>query len=633
MTTALDEPLIADVPVAGTVLGSKYLLGNLLGEGAYAWVFEARHHAIDSLRFAVKVLKPAYSRRADIGERFERVAASLSALQGRHCVRVFDAGTSDDGLRYIAMERVRGLPLHETLRLNGALSPLAVATLSTGIARALLDGHAHGLIHRDVKPSNVLVTQPSGDPHPIAKVLDFGVLEILGGDAHFASDDLPRIDAPRYAAPELIEGRPLASSDFYALGLLMIEMLTGKPALQHDNPIVLAARQLSPEPIPIADEVREGPLGEIISRLVAKDPAERYPDASALVVDLGVCSEDLASDEGSERFRLDLGDGLPDPEEFAARSMHSDAYDLVSEDEDPFVPEETGTDWAAEGTPAAPIDLAAAPRGGTLDVPDEVRARIDAADDEDVPARSRVVPIAVAAVAAVLLAVGAWVLFGGDAAAPPAPVAVAPAAVERETPAAALPPVEPSAPADTPDDAAAALAAALETVHGAASPDPDELLTLLGEPAGAIVTIDDRPVGTLPLRDAFVGRDRPLTVVVLADGYEPLELLFDAPGPLESRVALAPLAEEPAAQEREREPRRVERSPTPSAGRDASRDRETEPREREAEPRERPAPPPPAPTAAPAPAPEPERAPEPVRTQPPEQPALRHSDIRNPWGD
>lgn len=270
------------------LLGGKYRTEMLLGEGGFAGVYRARHVQIPSLRVAIKVLRPEHANNAEVVQRFYGEAQTAAALRNPHTVRIMDVGHTDDGRPYIVMEYVDGASLDRVLARCATLRPVSVARLSAGILRALDEAHALGIVHRDMKPGNVMVVKERGSAHPIARVLDFGIAKVaedaaLGLSASRSTMGGSIFCTPQYAAPEVLRGEASAASDVYALGHMMIEMLGGRTAYHRGSPFEIAARQLDAQPVPMPEGLDKTALGQVVARAVQKRVEDRWSSAAEML--------------------------------------------------------------------------------------------------------------------------------------------------------------------------------------------------------------------------------------------------------------------------------------------------------------------------------------------------------------
>ncbi|HZD67695.1 MAG TPA: protein kinase [Actinomycetes bacterium] len=270
----------------GQVLGGRYELSALLGAGGMASVYLATDGVLQRT-VAVKVLGPPYDQHPVLMERFRREARAAAALNHPGIVAVYDSG-SQAGVHYIVMEYVQGETLADILRRQGVLEPRRVAEVGLLVCQALAAAHARGLVHRDVKPANVLVGQDGQ-----VKVADFGIAR-AAADHTLTGSGL--LGTAAYLSPEQAQGGTVdARSDVYALGCVLYELLTGAPPFAGDSAMAVAARQVTeaPEP-PSRRNPRVGPaLEAVVMTALAKDPAQRYQTASAM-------GDDLARVEASD---------------------------------------------------------------------------------------------------------------------------------------------------------------------------------------------------------------------------------------------------------------------------------------------------------------------------------------------
>lgn len=228
---------------------------------------------------AVKTLDPHLAEDDDLRARFRREAVAAAAVAHPNIVATYDTG-EDDGVAYIVMELVEGATLRQAIDLHGALPPARAADIAAQVADALAAAHARGLVHRDVKPSNVLV-QLDGR----VKVTDFGIAKA----ADQAAEDITRtgsvMGTARYLAPEQLEGRPVDErADVYSLGLVLFEMLTGHAPFGADTEIATAVARLTSQPPRVGDlqpHVAPG-LAHVVDRALEREPDDRWPNATAM---------------------------------------------------------------------------------------------------------------------------------------------------------------------------------------------------------------------------------------------------------------------------------------------------------------------------------------------------------------
>jgi serine/threonine-protein kinase len=283
------------------VVGGRYVLQERVGSGASGEVWLARHRTLHS-RVAIKVLKPRGDRddyHEWLQRRFLEEARILAQLQSRHVVRVFDFGTTDEGLAFMAMEFLDGETLAARLRRCGRLSPAAITLLLGQAARGLARAHSAGVVHRDFKPDNVILVTDDDGGGTLAKVIDFGVarsslasssrirIEEVGSDA--ASSGALVAGTPYYMAPEQTRGEVVdAASDQWAFGVVVYECATGVLPFDgsHRADVFRAIRRGRYVPPSLRASVPRA-LDEWMRVVLHPDPAQRFGNMNA-------CAEALA---------------------------------------------------------------------------------------------------------------------------------------------------------------------------------------------------------------------------------------------------------------------------------------------------------------------------------------------------
>ncbi|WP_208875171.1 serine/threonine-protein kinase [Streptomyces armeniacus] len=275
--------------VRDQLLGGRYRLVEPLGEGGMGQVWEARDEKLDR-PVAVKLislLSGGGSRAADARARFLREARLTARLQHPHIVTLHDVGETDvEGQMtpFLVMERLRGQGLDALLR-RGDVTPRDAARWGSQVADALAEAHGAGVMHRDVKPSNIMVTS-SGN----AKVLDFGIAR--AADPYATADRLTQsgfiVGTPPYMAPEQARGHPEPRSDLYALGCVLFELLTGRLPFEAPDTMGYLSAHLTDDPPAPGSVVRDvaADWDALILRLLEKDPGRRYDSAAELAAAL-----------------------------------------------------------------------------------------------------------------------------------------------------------------------------------------------------------------------------------------------------------------------------------------------------------------------------------------------------------
>ncbi len=255
--------------LSGRALDGRYELQAVIGEGTFGRVYRGRDQRLARL-VAVKVIKPWWTEDPEWARSFEREAQLMARVNDPGIVQIFDIGHADEGLYYVA-ELVDGESLAERLR-RGPLAPAAARQIAEQLCRALAQAHAQRVVHRDVKPANVLISVDGR-----VKVGDFGIARLAEGSTDGALGTV--VGTPRYMAPEQARGLPTTpATDVYGAGIVLYEMLAGRPPFTERSAVELALRHLSdPPPALAAGTPRD--LIQIVHRALAKDPAERYPSA------------------------------------------------------------------------------------------------------------------------------------------------------------------------------------------------------------------------------------------------------------------------------------------------------------------------------------------------------------------
>ncbi|MGZ4387905.1 MAG: protein kinase domain-containing protein [Gaiellaceae bacterium] len=287
--------------VVGELIADRYELEELVGTGGMSSVFRAHDRLLDR-KVALKVLHPQFGDDEEYVERFRREARSVARLSHPNVVTVIDRG-EEDGRQFIVFEYVDGENLKHLIDRSGALPVETAVALAHQIARALAFAHENGLVHRDVKPQNVLL---NGDGR--AKVTDFGIARSLDVK-HGLTQTGTVLGTSDYIAPEQAQGQPVsAQTDVYSLGVVLYELLTGETPFSGENFVAVAMQHIN-EPPPSARAVRpEVPprLDAALQRAMAKDPADRFPSMDAFCAELAAILQELGHRD-QEDYDYDTG--------------------------------------------------------------------------------------------------------------------------------------------------------------------------------------------------------------------------------------------------------------------------------------------------------------------------------------
>jgi serine/threonine-protein kinase len=293
-STRIEDSLI------GSTLAGRYLIEARVGSGAMGSVYRAQQAGL-ARPVAIKILNRDRSLAGDTVQRFRREAQAMSALHHPNTVRVFDFGSTDDGLLYLAMELLEGESVTQRLLRGGALGVKEAVLLAQAVLRSAGEAHAHGIVHRDLKPDNIFLARVQGEPLPVVKVLDFGIAKAVEGERkidQFETLDGTVFGTPRYMSPEQAAGKPLDHrSDLYAVGIMLFEFLAGRPPFVDADAVVVMARHIREPPPPLAAAAPDAPippcLEAVVERALAKDPALRWQSADEFERALARCLPDI----------------------------------------------------------------------------------------------------------------------------------------------------------------------------------------------------------------------------------------------------------------------------------------------------------------------------------------------------
>ncbi len=278
----------------GEVLGGRYRLEDRIGGGGMAWVWKAEDTLLHR-PVAIKVLREEFVSDEAFVRRFRQEAESAASLVHPNVVHVYDVG-EERGEHYIVMELVEGETLKEYIQRHGPLPVGRALQIATSVARALQAAHRKGIVHRDIKPQNILLTAEGR-----VKVADFGIARAATGTTIVHTNTV--LGSAHYFAPEQARGGFTdEKSDLYSLGAVLYEMLTGSPPFEAATPVAVALKHLQEQPVTPRKQRQEIPrsVEAIVLRLLEKDPAKRYTSADALLADLHRALEEIGEPMGEE---------------------------------------------------------------------------------------------------------------------------------------------------------------------------------------------------------------------------------------------------------------------------------------------------------------------------------------------
>jgi serine/threonine-protein kinase len=293
------RPLVLDTLVSAATqppLVEGYRVDRLIGEGGFGQVWRATRTATGTI-VAIKILHLELVRSNDALTRFDRELTAIERLDHRHVVRAFDRGTLPDGRPYLVLEYIDGPSLRDAIHERGSLPPADMLAILEPLCEALATAHELGLVHRDVKASNVILGHDTQGPRPV--LLDFGLVKLLDSEGPGLTSSRSMLGTPAAMAPEQMKGQPVtARTDVYALGLLAFHMLTGAPAFGGTPGVVQSYLQVhGPRPRPSAKVDIDPVIDEPILKALAPDPANRYASARELLEALRAVIAPAASSE------------------------------------------------------------------------------------------------------------------------------------------------------------------------------------------------------------------------------------------------------------------------------------------------------------------------------------------------
>jgi tRNA A-37 threonylcarbamoyl transferase component Bud32 len=276
----------------GVTVGGRYTLGDFVAAGGMGDVWKARDTVLDRT-VAVKVMRPDMVDEPVFAQRFREEAVLTAGLSHHNIATLYDYGTHES-IAYLVMEFVEGRSLSATIRESGPLEPDRVRSILAQVALALAAAHDAGVVHRDVKPANVLLTTDG-----TVKLTDFGIARAT--DASGLTRTGETLGTPHYLSPEQALGRAATSaSDLYALGVVGHELLTGRRPFDKDTPIATALAHVS-EPMPTLPSSIPSDLIAVITRCLAKEPGDRPASGHEVALALGAAPVEVTTTQSNER--------------------------------------------------------------------------------------------------------------------------------------------------------------------------------------------------------------------------------------------------------------------------------------------------------------------------------------------
>ncbi len=264
----------------GTTLAGRYQIVKLLGEGGMGAVYRAQDKELER-EVAIKVIRPELARNAQVLQRFKQELILARQVTHRNIIRIFDLGQAE-GMRFITMEFIQGEDLSHILAHRTKLPAPEAASIIAQVARGLEAAHAEGVVHRDLKPQNIMI-----DEQGKASVMDFGIARSMDASSMTRTGAL--LGTPTYMSPEQAQGVKVdARSDLYTLGIIFYELLAGVPPFEADNPMATLVRRIQEKATPLIEVEPTVPkvLNEVVMKMLATKPDDRYQSATELIAAL-----------------------------------------------------------------------------------------------------------------------------------------------------------------------------------------------------------------------------------------------------------------------------------------------------------------------------------------------------------
>jgi eukaryotic-like serine/threonine-protein kinase len=339
-------------PLTGQILGGRYRIGPRIARGGMASVYESLDLRLDRA-CAVKIMHPGLGDDTTFADRFTREARAAARLNHPNVVGVFDQGEDPDvdgGTLYLVMELVPGHTLRDVIRDQAPMNPAKAVSVIEPVVSALAAAHRSGLVHRDVKPENVLIADDGR-----VKVADFGLAKAISADTHHTATGGVLIGTVSYLAPELVvDGTCDARADVYAAGVVLYELLTGHKPHEGESPIAVAYKHVHEDVPPPSRTVPGIPryVDALVARATSRDLAQRPADAGVLLHQLHRVSQALSNQVwDDEELTTDLAPPVPPP---APVSDDTHALDLLPMEPAAYVAPGPHTDQSSSAPPAVP---------------------------------------------------------------------------------------------------------------------------------------------------------------------------------------------------------------------------------------------------------------------------------------
>ena len=376
----------------GRLLDNRYEILEMIGTGGMAVVYKARCHRLNRL-VAIKILRAEFTKDEEFRRRFHAESQAVAMLSHPNIVSVYDVSTTDEA-DYIVMELIDGITLKQYMEKKGALNWKETLHFAIQIAKALEHAHSRGIIHRDIKPHNVMVLKNGS-----VKVTDFGIARVMSESNTLTKEALGSV---HYISPEQAKGGRVDNrSDLYSLGVVMYEMTTGRTPYDGDTPVAVAIQHINGTatvPSMINPNIPGG-LEQIIVRAMSHNPADRYPSAGALLTDM---------DEFRKNPAILFDYNNPDADMDAALHMQPPKREEEPEAQSVSIPERTPVRTTPPRRRTPPANQGAAPAKKPAR-----RREVIVEEKEERSKTATIAIIAYAAVAVIAIVLLCFALFGG----------------------------------------------------------------------------------------------------------------------------------------------------------------------------------------------------------------------------
>ena len=389
--------VVAD-SLVGKLLGERFQVQSLLGQGGSGTIYRAEHVTLRR-RVAIKVLHTELSRDDLAVERFRREATTVADIDNEHIVEIHDFGRTPDGRLYLAMELLEGETLDGVLAREKQLSVERTADILIQVCEALMEAHAIGYVHRDLRPRNIYLTQRRGKAN-FVKLLDFGLAKLVETDTQTPSTSLGMtFGDPRYMSPEQARGDRIdRRADIYQLGCVAYEMLTGAPPFTGNRVFDILTKQVTDIPVPLPTKRPGVPqwMEASVAKMLAKDPENRFATTSRMVEALrrGLETGEVMEDAVARRresvpppsvSRIMLRLGVTEDGALPPQPLPAPIPEPVAVAAEPDVPPRRSTGTPKVGVPivAGSSESLQRPVAGVIDPPRARRASSQGSRDGD----------------------------------------------------------------------------------------------------------------------------------------------------------------------------------------------------------------------------------------------------------